>query len=103
MTSPPLWKASITVPKTRSADITSLFELAPPKPQAVLIVEDPFGPNAVVEALYDIEADAAFLSRLMGEPVAVEPLPDQDWIRQSQLGLAPVRAGRFFEIGRAHV
>mgnify|MGYP003342730413 CR=1 FL=1 len=67
MTSPPLWKASITVPKTRSADITSLFELAPPKPQAVLIVEEPFGPNAVVEALYDIEADAAFLSRLMGE------------------------------------
>jgi ribosomal protein L11 methyltransferase len=99
MTSPPLWKASISVPKVRSADIVALFELAPPKPQAVLIVEDPFGPNAVVEALYDVEADAALLSRLAGEPVAVEPLPDQDWIRQSQLGLAPVRAGRFFVYG----
>ena len=87
------------MPKARSADITSLFELAPPKPQAVLIVEDPFGPNAVVEALYDEAADADLLSRIVGEPVTVEPLPDQDWIRQSQLGLAPVRAGRFFVYG----
>ena len=29
----------------------------------------------------------------------VEPLPDQDWIRLSQLGLPPVRAGRFFLYG----
>jgi ribosomal protein L11 methyltransferase len=29
----------------------------------------------------------------------VEPLPDQDWIRLSQEGLPPVRAGRFFVYG----
>jgi len=29
----------------------------------------------------------------------VEPLPDQDWIRLSQEGLPPVRAGRFFIYG----
>ena len=30
---PPLWKASVTVKKDRSADIAALFELAPPTPQ----------------------------------------------------------------------
>jgi ribosomal protein L11 methyltransferase len=31
--------------------------------------------------------------------VNVAPLPDQDWIGQSQEGLPPVRAGRFFVYG----
>src|SRR3954470_24929910 len=99
MTAPPLWKASTTPPKEHAADIAALFELTPPKPQAVLIVEDPFGPNATVEALYDSIPDADFFARLMGRDVTVEPLPDQDWIRQSQEGLPPVRAGRFFVYG----
>jgi len=99
MTTPPLWKASVTLTKEQAADITALFELTPPKPQAVLIVEDPFGPDATVEALYDSEPEATFLSQLMGRDVTVESLPDQDWIRQSQEGLPPVRAGRFFVYG----
>ena len=97
--SPPLWKAAVTVTKNRSADIAALFELAPPSPNAVLIAEDPFGPNATVEALYPEPPDANLLSTLVGQSVSVEPLPDQDWIRQSQLGLPPVRAGRFFLYG----
>lgn len=96
---PPLFKASISVAKGRAGDIAALFELAPPAPQAVLIEEDPFGPEATVEALYDIEPDAVLLTRLVGGDVAVAPLPDQDWIKQSQLGLPPVRAGRFFLYG----
>ncbi len=99
MTSPPLWKACVTVPKALSSDVAALFELTPPAPQAVLIVEDPFGPDAVVEALYDQAAHADFLSRLTGREVLVAPLPDQDWIKQSQEGLPPVRAGRFFVYG----
>jgi ribosomal protein L11 methyltransferase len=99
ISSPPLWKASVTVAKNRSADIAALFELAPPAPQAVLIAEDPFGPDATVEALYQDQPDAFLLSALAGQSVSVEPLPDQDWIRLSQLGLAPVRAGRFFLYG----
>jgi ribosomal protein L11 methyltransferase len=95
----PLWKASVTVAKNRSADIAALFELAPPGPQAVLIAEDPFGPDATVEALYPEQPDANLLSTLAGQSVTVEPLPDQDWIRLSQLGLPPVRAGRFFLYG----
>ena len=98
-TSPPLWKASVTVAKVRRADVMALFELAPPKPQAVLIAEDPFGADATVEALYDSEPDEALLSLLVGGSVTAAPLPDRDWIRQSQIGLHPVRAGRFFLYG----
>ena len=96
---PPLWKASVTLAKDRSADIAAVFELVPPAPQAVLIAEDPFGPDATVEALYQQPPDANLLSTLVGQTVSIEPLPDQDWIRQSQLGLPPVRAGRFFLYG----
>jgi len=97
--SAPLWKAAVTVTKDRAADIAAVFELVPPAPQAVLIAEDPFGPDSIVEALYQEPPDANLLSTLVGQTVSVEPLPDQDWIRQSQLGLPPVRAGRFFLYG----
>ena len=60
--SPPLWKASVTVAKGRSADIAAVFELAPPGPQAVLIAEDPFGSDATVEALYPEQPDAGLLT-----------------------------------------
>jgi ribosomal protein L11 methyltransferase len=53
----------------------------------------------VVEALYVDQPDAGYLSRISGRDVTVEPLPDQDWIRLSQQGLPPVRAGRFFVYG----
>ena len=99
MSSAPLWKASVTVAKERGPDIAALLELTPPAPQAVLVAEEPFGPNATVEALYDAPPDAEFLSQLVGAQVTAEPLPDQDWIRQSQEGLPPVRAGRFFVYG----
>ena len=97
--SPPLWKATVAVAKEVAADIAALIELTPPAPQAMLIVEDPFSSAASVEALYDVIPDAGFLSRLTGHEVSVAPLPDQDWIRLSQQGLPPVRAGRFFVYG----
>jgi ribosomal protein L11 methyltransferase len=95
---PPLWKAFVALEKHEAADMASLLELGS-SPQAVLIVEEPFGPGAVVEALYTEEPDATFLCRLAGRAVTVEPLPDQDWIKLSQEGLPPVRAGRFFVYG----
>jgi ribosomal protein L11 methyltransferase len=98
MPPPPLWKASVALDKHSAPDMASLLELAS-EPQAVLIVEEPFGPGAVVEALYTDEPDAAFLTRLAGREVSVAPLPDQDWIKLSQEGLPPVRAGRFFVYG----
>src|SRR4051812_5488904 len=95
---PPLWKASITLAKGEASDMAALIELAS-DPQAVLIAEEPFGPSATVEALYTEEPDAAALSKLAGRAITVAPLPDQDWIKLSQEGLPPVRAGRFFVYG----
>jgi ribosomal protein L11 methyltransferase len=98
MPSPPLWKASITLPKAEAPDFASVLELEG-SAQAVLIAEEPFGPSATVEALYTEEPAAGYLSRVAGRTITVEPLPDQDWIRLSQEGLPPVRAGRFFVYG----
>ena len=99
MVNPPLWKASVTLAKELAADAAAALELSPPTPQAVLIVDDVFKSNATVEALYSEAPDAALLSRITGHTVEVAPLPDQDWIKLSQEGLPPVRAGRFFVYG----
>lgn len=96
---PPLWKAHVTLAKELAGDVSAVFELAPPTPSAVLIHEEPFKLDATVEALYPEPPDAALLSQIVGHTVTVEPLPDQDWIRLSQEGLPPVRAGRFFVYG----
>ena len=98
MTSPPLWKASVALTKAEAADVSAALELDG-SAQAVLIVEEPFAEGAVVEALYTEAPDAQYLSRIAGREITVEPLPDQDWIRLSQEGLPPVRAGRFFVYG----
>ncbi len=98
MTHPPLWKASIALRKEEASDAAAALELEG-SAQAVLIAEEPFADEAVVEALYTEEPDAAFLSRVAGRAVMVAPLPDQDWIKLSQEGLPPVRAGRFFVYG----
>src|SRR5690348_1524672 len=96
---PPLWKASVTLTKAEAHDISAVFELTPPKPQAVLIAEEPFKDEATVEALYGVMPDGDLLSSLAGREVYVALLPDQDWIKLSQEGLPPVRAGRFFIYG----
>jgi len=98
MTNPPLWKASIALTKLEAGDAAAALELEG-SAQAVLIVEEPFADGAVVEALYTEAPDADYLSRIAGRTVTVAPLPDQDWIRLSQEGLPPVRAGRFFVYG----
>ena len=98
MPSPPLWKASVSLTKAQAADIAAALELDG-SAQAVLIVEEPFADGAMVEALYTEAPDAAYLSRIAGITITVAPLPDQDWIRLSQEGLPPVRAGRFFVYG----
>ena len=99
MPSPPLWKASVTLAKGDAANVVAALELAPPAPQAVLVDEEPFGKNATVEALYAQMPDGDLLSRVVGRDVHVALLPDADWIRLSQEGLPPVRAGRFFVYG----
>lgn len=89
----------MTLAKELAADVSAVLELSPPTPVAVLIHEEPFKPDATVEALYAEAPDGALLSRLTSHAVTVAALPDQDWIRLSQEGLPPVRAGRFFVYG----
>lgn len=95
---PPLWKASVPSTKSEAQDIVAAFELGS-EPQAVLINEEPFEDRAVVEALYIDMPDGDLLTRLAGRDVHVALLPDVDWIKLSQEGLPPVRAGRFFVYG----
>ena len=95
---PPLWKASAHATKAEAHDIAAAFELGT-NPQALLISEEPFEDRATVEALYVAMPDGDLLSRLAGRAVFVVLLPDQDWIKLSQEGLPPVRAGRFFVYG----
>ncbi|HEY5338513.1 MAG TPA: 50S ribosomal protein L11 methyltransferase [Rhizomicrobium sp.] len=95
---PPLWKASVVVAKESAGDISAAFELGT-APQAVLIHEEPFKDDALVEALYTQMPDGDLLSKLAGKDVHVALLPDTDWIKLSQEGLPPVRAGRFFVYG----
>jgi len=97
-TNPPLWKVSVALSKADAPDIAAVLELAS-SPQAVLINEDPFSSDAMVEALYAQMPDGDLLSKLVGREVHVMLLPDIDWIELSQEGLPPVRAGRFFVYG----
>lgn len=99
MPNPPLWKASIVLKKSEAPDVVAALELIPPSPQAVLTQEDPFRDEGVVEALYDVMPDGDLIAKITGREVHVELLPDADWIRLSQEGLPPVRAGRFFVYG----
>jgi ribosomal protein L11 methyltransferase len=99
MNNAPLWKASVTLTKAQAADVVALFEITPPRPQAVLTSEEPFTDEAEVEALYGVMPDGDLLSKLAGREVRVIILPDADWIKLSQEGLPPVRAGRFFVYG----
>jgi len=99
LSSPPLWKTSVTLPRERVGHAMALIELTPPKPQAVLTAEDPFDSNVTIEALYNTLPDANFLSELLSLEVRAEALLDKDWIRASYEGLPPVRAGRFFVYG----
>jgi ribosomal protein L11 methyltransferase len=95
---PPLWKASVPATKTEAQDIAAAFELGT-GPQAILINEEPFEDAAMVEALYVAMPDGELLTKLAGREVHVALLPDVDWIKLSQEGLPPVRAGRFFVYG----
>lgn len=77
----------------------AVLEITPPHPQAVLTAEEPFKDECTVEALYDMMPDGDLLSKVAGKEVRVIILPDTDWIKLSQEGLPPVRAGRFFVYG----
>ena len=82
MPTPPLWKASVALTKAEAHNVAAAFELT--GPQAVLIVEDPFGDETMVEALYSAMPNGDLLTKLAGREVRVIILPDADWIKLSR-------------------
>jgi ribosomal protein L11 methyltransferase len=80
----------------------TLVDAIEPEPQAVSLVEvDETRDLWRVEAYYEDAPSPEALDRLGLNPadLAIEPLPDTDWVAQSLEGLAPVRAGRFLVHG----
>ena len=123
----PLWKFSFTVPYEAVDAFSDALEAAFfPEALAVSTCEAEPGSSPLVktasewneveahgiwrvEALYDEEPALETLRKLIEgaqqetgiEPaaLAIEPLPDEDWVTRSLEGLEPVRAGRFFVYG----
>ena len=60
-------------------------------------------PQMLVQALYETQAGAKLAQKeLSGSGAArysIRQLPAKDWVSETQAGLAPVRAGRFFVYG----
>lgn len=97
---PPLWKASTRAAMDAIDRLSTLFELTPePAPQSVIVLTHPHEDDAVIEAYYDSPPNEDELTAILGQRVTVEALPDHDWVKLSQEGLPPVRAGRFFVYG----
>lgn len=122
-----LWKFSFTVPYEATDTFSDALEAAIwPEALAVTMSEAEPGSSPLVktasewneveahglwriEALYAEEPDPETLRKLIesaeaesgikAQALAVEPLPDQDWVTRSLEGLEPVRAGRFFVYG----
>ena len=122
-----LWKLSFTVPHEAAETFSDALEAAIwPEVLAVSMTEAEPGTSPLVqtasewneveahglwriEALYAEEPDLEMLRKLIesaeaqtgikAQALAVEPLPDEDWVTRSLEGLEPVRAGRFFVYG----
>lgn len=79
-------------------------------PLAVSLFEAP-GNGWIIDAYYEDAIEAATITGIMGTDarVAIEAVPDENWVAVSQAGLPPVAAGRFLvhgshdrAIGRKH-
>lgn len=121
-----LWKASFTVPYETTEAFSDALEAAIwPEALAVSTTEAEPGSSPLVktasewneveahgmwrvEALYAEEPDETGLREVLARAdapgvnvaeIAIEPMPDEDWVTRSLEGLEPVRAGRFFVYG----
>lgn len=94
-------KAILTLPRSQAHRLALLLsETYWPLPQAVGLFDNEDG-GWRVEVTFDEAPDVPRLSAFiqaegLGDfSIAVEQIPDADWVSLSQAGLHPVRAGRF--------
>ncbi|MFW6077098.1 MAG: 50S ribosomal protein L11 methyltransferase [Hyphomicrobiales bacterium] len=78
----------------------ALVEAGEPEAAAVSLAEaDERHDLWQVEAYYEEEPSPEAFADLGAAGLAIEPLPETDWVARSLEGLAPVRAGRFLVHG----
>lgn len=100
------WKLTLPCRRDEVDGINDALDLAvfdDPAPTIITREIDTAHPDDwAVEAYFETRPDADVLSRLralvpsaQGVEVAVEELPDADWVTMSQAGLQPIHEGRF--------
>ncbi|MBI1238409.1 MAG: methyltransferase [Alphaproteobacteria bacterium] len=95
---PQFWTARVPAARGEIDALMTAWEEAEPAPLAVSAIER--AENAwVVEALYPEAPDVAALEALLGKPVSLDGLADQNWVARSLEGLPPVEAGRLVVAG----
>ncbi|MFL6755121.1 MAG: 50S ribosomal protein L11 methyltransferase [Sphingomicrobium sp.] len=96
------WRVTVPCTRAQGEAVGAMGELAGYGDNApVLVAEesDESRPDEwLVHAYFDHEpesVDIALLSNLGSGPPSIEKLGEADWVRMSQAGLEPIRAGRF--------
>ncbi len=97
------WRATLPCTRVQAEalpDAGEHFPIGAMPPVLVADEPDPARPDDwLLHAYFDHEpaaAELAVLFRLGSGPANVEQLGEDDWVRMSQSGLEPIRAGRFF-------
>ena len=97
-----LWTVRVPV-ATEAAAMAVETALEPLGPLALSSFEIDSGRAWTTEALFDarpaLKGLRAALAGTAARDIAVGPLPDKDWVAESQRALAPIRAGRFYVHG----
>jgi ribosomal protein L11 methyltransferase len=95
---PVCWKARAVVPKLEAQRLSATLEELDPTP---VVSAFELGERGLweVEAFFANEPDETELAKLVGTPMRVLPVEDENWIARSLEGLPPVQTERFFIYG----
>jgi ribosomal protein L11 methyltransferase len=104
------WKVSLPCTRAEAEALTGdIAQLATLESPPVLMTSEADGGAWRMDAYFAAEPGSADIDLLLalapsarGVPPKAEKLEDQDWVRLSQAGLEPIRAGRFFVHTPAH-
>lgn len=97
------WRVTLPCSRAQGEAVASdehFFLTTPAPPVLVADEPDPSKPDQwLIHAYFErppSEEELAILARLGSGPAKLEQLGEADWVRMSQSGLQPIRAGRFF-------
>jgi ribosomal protein L11 methyltransferase len=97
------WALEISIGPEHAFDLADVLGMEGEMTALSVTIFDAPNNQMLVQALYESETDALAakhnLDIPVGAEVSVSQLPAKDWVSETQAGLAPVRAGRFFVYG----